>query len=311
MKMNLLKGAFVLLASALLLGSCSDDKNSSAGQPAPQTVLAFTKQFPHATNVFWTQKRGYDVASFNLNGTRAVQNTHTAWYPLGSAKLTYTKMEISWEELLKEAPAVADAWLHSQYKAEGYKLDDIDVKTYEGEAPIYKLEAEKGDVEYELTYNQMGELLSAVLDTDDSDEDDEDMPAPQEILDFVKDNMPNATIVDVDLEDDYGYRYYEVEVIEKNQKEDDIELIFTEAGKFVHVAYEIDDDDYEQVLSAELLDAFRQLEPQENWDEVLLCKDLNGKVLYYALCIEIEQEPKDIEYVILTDEQGAKIKEYR
>lgn len=197
----------VLTFVSLGLSSCSndDDQNPSQGnQPSIKTQTAFKSDYPAATNVRWEKKRGYDVAHFDLSSTRVAmqKEQHSAWYNVES-KRAYAKYELSLEELKQEAPAVVDAWEASTYKAEGYELDDIDKKEYNnGMEPTYKLEVEKGDIEYELEYAADGTLLSAKQDIDADDDDQEDEPAPEEILNFLQDNLSDAQILDVDFEDD-------------------------------------------------------------------------------------------------------------
>lgn len=289
----------MLLACTLTMGACSDDDDSSDGaiKPSKTTEQAFQRDFPTAEHVTWSKKKGYDVATFVLPaGTRAEAMEHSAWYIPGTDKNAYTKMEISWDQLRVEAPLVADAWLASSYKADGYVLDDeIDVKTYAGCDPLYKLEAELGEKEYELIYKKDGSLVSEVLDDDDSDEDMEDDPCPVQILDFVRLHFPKAQIEDASFESDFGFNYYVVEIEERIEgREVDSDLLFTERMEFWRMTREIEEQDVAK-LPAEVLDGMRKVAAEDTWDEVTAIMDINGNVLGYYLEVEIENETTDTE----------------
>lgn len=171
-----MKPRFALIITLFLTGAlsiaCHDEGNGGNNAPAPTTLEAFAEDFPDAQNVSWERKKGYDVAYFTLPAVRAAAaGQNSAWYSTGSDRCTYAKIEITWEQLQQEAPAVAAAWEASSYKKEGYILDDIDRKSYvSGDAPTYKLEAEFRSSEYELVYKQDGTLISERLDADDTDE---------------------------------------------------------------------------------------------------------------------------------------------
>ena len=303
-----------LLAMSFAMFSCSDDDNqnfAAGNQPSVQTQSAFERDYPGATDVRWAKKRGYDVAYFNLPVSRAAaQNEqHSAWYN-AQAKRSYAKYELSLEELKQEAPAVVDAWEASTYKAEGYELDDIDKKEYDnGMEPTYKLEVEKGDIEYELEYAADGTLLSAKQDIDSADEDEEDEPAPQEILDFFTTNFPEAQILEVDLEDDdeEGQKpYYEVEISYRRDGEViEADVIFTPDHEFKAIVEEIDDDDYTntEVLPEAVYAKAQELAQDAELDEILKIYTSidafknNADPVY---CVVIERE----------DAQGEETEEY-
>ena len=299
-----------LIFMGLGFSSCSNDDDQNPNQPSIKTQTAFKSDYPTATNVRWAKKRGYDVAYFDMSATRAAQQKeqHSAWYNVES-KRAYAKYELSLEELRLEAPEVVKAWEASTFKLEGYELDDIDKKVYEnGKEPTYKLEVEKGDVEYELEYTLMGELLSAKQDIDSEDDDEEDEPAPQEILDFFMVNLPDAQILDVDLEneDDLQKSYYEVEFsYVRGEKRNEYEAIFAHNYELNVILEEIDDDDYqnEEVLPAAVYNKAQELAKDGELDEISILYQsvndfINGRVSSY--CVEIEK----------TDEKGEEVEVY-
>lgn len=297
MKHDSKKWILLLLACGTLLAGCNDEEERSGSGIKPATVEAFEKQFPDARNVKWAKKQGYDVATFMLEETRAAAaGTNSAWYPQGGTQCVYSKLEVNWEQLQREAPAVAQAWLSSTWKAEGYVLDDIDKKTYADTPPVYKLEAERGELERELTYSPDGTLLSDRPDIDSDDEDEEDDPCPQAILTFVTTNLPQAVIVESDREKKNGKVYYEVEIRLGNEEQ---ELIFDANYRFLFIAVEVDDDEYQSMLPRVIYEKFLELAPDpENWDDVMILKDIEGNVLRYSLTAEDERTDRETTYLV-------------
>lgn len=288
----------MLLACVVFMNACNDDDDGIySGKPSTTTEQAFQRDFPTAEYVTWSKKKGYDVAKFTLPATRVAGSfEHTAWYPEGTDQNAYTKMEISWDRLQAEAPLVAEAWLASIYKAEGYELDDeIDVRTYAGQDPQYKLEAERGEVEYDLIYTKEGVLVSATLDDDDSDEELEDEPCPVQILDFIKVHFPEARIDESSFEQEFGYKLFVVEIEEMIEgRMVESELLFSDKFDFWRMVREVEDADIAK-LPAALLDNMRQVAPETDWDEVIVAYDVDGVELGYYLIVEIEDEATDRE----------------
>lgn len=297
--MKKIKRLLPVLASLLLLAGCSDDDNNGGGRlPGEQTLEAFQKQFPNAQNVFWSQKLGYDVASFSLAGTRAAGGPNSAWYPQGGTVCTYTQFELTWQQLLTEAPSVAQAWEASPYKAEGYALDDIDVRTYADSAPTYKLEIEKGEAERELIYDRAGTLLFDRPDLD-GDQDDEDDPCPQPIYDFITASLPDALIVETDTEYEGGVLYYQVEVLRGSEE---VDLLFDAQYTFLYQVVEVDERDYRTLLPEAVYQRFLSLAADtETWEEVEIRKDIRGGVLCYVLIVEDERTDEETTYLVGAD----------
>ncbi|WP_418981935.1 hypothetical protein [Alistipes sp.] len=296
--MRKIKNWILVLACGALLAGCSDDDNHAGPLPDEQTLHAFEQQFPDAQNVVWGKKLGYDVASFSLAGTRAAAGgPNSAWYPEGGTVCTYTSFEITWAQLLAEAPAVAQAWEASTYKAEGYRLDDVDVRTYAGSAPTYKLEIERGESEYELVYDRAGTLLFERPDIDE-DEDDDDDPCPQPIYDFIATNLPGVQIVDTDTEYDGGVLYYEVEV---RRGAEELDLIFDAECRFLYQVVEVDERDYAKLPEAVYQKFLTLAADPEMWEDVAIRQDLQGKVICYVLVVEDERTGREVAYLVDAD----------
>lgn len=316
---SIMKRVALLFALGILGTACDSDNKGGGGSPeglpSQQTLSAFAKDFPGAEQVTWSKKKGYDVAYFVLKGTRAtVAGKNSAWYPEGSGKCTYKKLEISWEQLQKEAPAVATAWENSSYKRDGYVLDDIDRMEYtDGEMPTYKLEAELRDAEYELTYRQDGTLLSERLDANDEDEDEEDDPAPKGIFDFVATHLPDAVILDSESETENNVTYFEVEILYKREATFvEADLIFNDRYAFQAAVEEIEEEDFTNptILPAPVYQKFRELCKDGDMDDVrkiytTIADFIAGTNASYAITVETEDDHgDDVETTYLLDAEG-------
>lgn len=311
----IMKRIVLLFALGALLTSCDKDENSGKGNPSDlpsqQTLAAFAKDFPGARQVTWSRKKGYDVAYFVLEGTRAAAaGRNSAWYPEGSGACTYKKLEITREQLQQEAPAVAAAWESSAYCREGYRLDDIDRMEYaDGEAPTYKLEAERNGTEYELTYKQDGTLLCERLDADTEDEDEEDDPAPQQVFDFIAANLPGAVIIDSESETENGTTFFEVEIaFGRGAVRIEAELIFNDRYAFVAAVEEIDEEDFTdpEILPAKVYAKFLELCKDGEMEDVCRVYTsvedfIAGTNAGYAMTVETED---DAQTTYLLDAEG-------
>ena len=307
---------WMLAASALMVG-CNDDDNANepmgGNLPPVKTQQVFAREYPNAQNVRWDKKHGYDVAYFNYAATRVATEQNSAWYTQQSERC-YANHDLSWAELQQEAPAVAQAWEQSTYKAEGYELDDITKKVMKDDSMTqYKLEVELGDVEYDLIYAADGTLLSEKLDIDTEDEDEEDEPAPWEILDFVANNLPEAQILESELEDEDGEHYYEVEIafVRDNEKIE-ADMIFSVDGKLLGIIEEIEDEQVDQLPQA-VVDQLAELAKSGELDDISLFYSTieafrNGEPDYYIVEIEMEnQEGEEQDVVVRLNKDGEVI----
>lgn len=308
MKKTTLQWMLAFFVCAALVAGCDDDEKSESGiQPPSQTEAAFQKQFPGATNVSWSKKSGYDVAAFSL-ATRAAAARNTAWYPEGGTAWVYTTFEISYMQLQQEAPAVVTAWESSPYKTQGYRIDEIDKRTYADSDPTYKLEIESASQERELIYKTDGTLLSDFLDPDTDDDDEEDEPCPEPILRFLTANLPDALIVECDTERHAGVTTYGVEVIYRQEESD---LYFDEKYTFIHAVAEIDEDDLDNpgVLPAAVYAKIAELARQHDIDDVskvyrTIGDFKAGTNAFYAVMVE-ERNGRESLYVF--DAEGNRI----
>lgn len=308
MKKTTLQWMLAFFVCAALVAGCDDDEKDGSGiQPPSQTEAAFREQFPGATNVSWSKKSGYDVAAFSL-ATRAAAARNTAWYPEGGTAWAYTKFDITYRQLQQEAPAVAAAWERSFYKTQGYRIDEIDKRTYADSDPTYKLEIESASEERELIYRTDGTLIGDFQDPDRDDDDEEDEPCPEPVLRFLAANLSDALIVECDTERHAGITTYGVEVIYRQVESD---LYFDEKYAFIHAVIEIDEDDMDNpdVLPAAVYAKIEELARQNDIDDVSkVYRSIGdfkaGSNAFYAVTVE-ERNGRETLYVF--DAEGNRI----
>lgn len=227
--MKLKFGIFSLLLSGLFAFTACDDDDSDAikgNAPDKQIEDAFKKQFPEATQVKWSSKNGYTVASFRLP-QNPTGETNEAWY---DAKGECALSEIEIANFNQLPAAVKEHYNTLPYASEGWKIDDIDALTRQQMALVYKIEIEKaGQPDHDLLFAATGQLISDKIDADDDDDNDDDnLPVviPQPLLDYIDAHMPGAVILDFDKEDGE----LELEVIYNNKQ---VELYFTPDYQFI------------------------------------------------------------------------------
>mgnify|MGYP000004888965 FL=1 len=147
MKMKIQMLAMLFIA-AMVFGACSDDdKNDNI--TAPDAISkAFKEKYPAATDVEWERKGNFFVADCWMDGREM-----DVWFDT-QAVWQLTEVNISWEGL---PAAVQTAFNTGEYA--NWKREDIDMLQYPVEPVQYVIEVEKGNMEYQLFYDQSGNLL--------------------------------------------------------------------------------------------------------------------------------------------------------
>ncbi|RHJ49052.1 hypothetical protein [Bacteroides sp. AM10-21B] len=320
-KMNL--AAWLLGAAMIAFTACSDDNENNGNnngniipENLPKPVAnVFTKQFPDAVNVKWTEKKNYYVATFDLKKGKTRADTAPApqceaWYTQ-EGQCSLSEKEISKEDFKTQYTKVWDAYNKSTYNTEGYILDDIDLLqrnlSETGEAEIIiKLEVEKKDAEYELYYTTEGILVKEVPDNDENDED-ENLPCPQKLVSYIAKNYKDAIIVDFEEEKNETTKAleYEVEILRSAKIENlsiniEYELLFDKDYKFLGSEIDLDD-----LIKVAFIQMFVKKLPQEKLDELIA---LTGEKDPSKWEIEIRENTKH-EIEIYTEVETAEDKE--
>lgn len=252
-KSRLLLGACIM-AGVLFFTSCSENENSSfpagtSGDIPAQVMEAFNAQFSGASNVVWTTKAGYAVADFYWDGTRSadMSRNHTAWFALESGILGMTEKEIRFVELPDQ---VKSAFFASEYGQAPWVADDeVDVLTRNSVAEtLYIIDVEKKEggagTDVDLYYTPEGILVKEVIDADDNKDYQEYLPqTPSATVEsWLKENYPNARIIDLDNEDGGT----EVEFIYEGLKH---EAFFNQAQAWVYTRIEYEFRNIDEVTA--------------------------------------------------------------
>lgn len=136
----------------------------------------------------------------------------------------YTKTEMRRSEL---PAAVTKAWEGSEYaETLGYRLDDADYFETATDGDYYRLELEShnGDVKLKITPDGMLSLYEASNDFNTG--------VPTDTETFIRENYPNATI----LEQEFDDGYLEVEIRHEGHEKT---VLFNGAGAWVKTTWEV------------------------------------------------------------------------
>lgn len=218
-----MKKYLFLLAAAVSLGlttGCDDDRTV----PVPDAVAdAFRGMYPNASDIEWAERNGYLIADFK-NGNADMQ----AWFTTdGDWRMTET--DLLYDQLPE---AVRNAFSTSEYA--DWRVEDAEQLVREGFEPVYVLEVERGQTEYELYYTGDGVLIRAVADADDNDDRDDLLPfeLPASVVEFIGSHFTDSRIIEVERERDV----LEVEIIEgrKHRK-----VCFDDSGNWLSTQTEL------------------------------------------------------------------------
>ncbi|MDO4165207.1 MAG: PepSY-like domain-containing protein [Bacteroides sp.] len=258
MKKNLLP--VCALAAGLLFGfsACSEDSVSTLDPTVsttttdlPSAVLEeFSAKYPSASNVTWTTLDEYYVANFYLTSTRSagvVTNT-TAWFNKTNGNWGMTKTEIPYSAL---PDAVKTAYEATEYGISGSSWVTDQTVDYlqrpDGSEDIYVIEASKTEsgveTEVDLYYTETGVLVKEVIDAENDNDHKEYLPqeTATTINEWLAANLPNATIVEIDVEDDGTT---EVELINNGWK---LDVLFDSSLQWVYTKTEYNRNGLSQI----------------------------------------------------------------
>lgn len=235
-----------LLVSALALAGCDKNGDDESREPAvsEQAQAALAEKYPAATNVRWTAKDQYLVASFSLPASRAEAGIDlAAWFDNGGAWYM-TETDIPFTALPQ---AVQTAFEASEYASAPWRVDDVDMLEREGVETIYVIEVEKREngieTEVDLYYSADGVLVKMLTDAaPDYDYGDYIPSRPATgIEEYIRTNYPGARITEID----YEHGMTEVEIIDSRMPR---ELLFDGSGAWVYTKTEVRRSDVPQTV---------------------------------------------------------------
>lgn len=276
----------------LALSSCSKD-NQNGFMPNEQVINAFKKQFPNATDIRWSEKKGYSVASFFLSNTKAItKEANEAWYKQ-NGECSMTEFEIDdFNELPTE---IQEAYKATTFATDGWEIDDIDFLSRKGLEPVYKIEVEKeGQEDHDLLFSESGALISVSVDNDQDDDDNEPVEIPDAILHFVNKNFADAKLLDFEFESNE----FELEI---EMQDEELDLFFNASHQFLRAEAEIS----EKALPQAIKDELTKLGGDWQIDDIVRIAYADQSIVYV---IELENDDTDKEMTLRFHEDGSIIK---
>lgn len=311
MKNLLFKGLLIVAISASMIAcEAENDFGDFEGDVSTETVEKFKILYPSATSVVWRKVErkvgSYDVANFSTPVTRATstpQETKDAWF---SGNSEFVREDTEFDDLTELPQVIQDGFAATEYSnTDLWEVDDIEfqVNADEQHIDVYVIEVEVrvlpineegveiDEVEYELFFNVEGVLIAERLNSDEESEDD-DMPVelPQEIIDYLATNYPNAQIIDSEIEDDG----YEVEILFEGKT---IEIEFDLQFNVTEISKDVTYNDLPENVRAKIMFHYPNLNIETDEIEVEY-EEANG-VKTYEIELEIgEEEEYEIEVIL-------------
>lgn len=254
-----------LLSLMIVTASCNKrgPEGGLNGEMQQELQSALLGMYPDASNVKWSEKKGYYVVDFNASSVNM-----SAWFD-GHCDWHMTEEDMDFQMLPE---AVRTAFTASEYA--DWRIDDVDMLVRNGVETVYVIEVEGATAEgvrqeVDLFYSEDGVLVKKVVDAG-SDYDYDDMipdQAEDGIFAIIESMYPGSRVVDVDMENGMT----EVEIIDGNVCR---ELLFNASDEWVYTktglrlsdvpsaimdifnaseyaAYRIDDVDFYQTPSDE------------------------------------------------------------
>ncbi len=210
-----------LALSMSLFVSC-DDNNDSGNDSASVFSTEFNAKYPKATNVEWSTKDSYELASFDLDGLE-----NTAWFSKTAAPNAAWKMtETDIAPISSSLPlSVKTAFEKTEYAKAPWTIDDIDMITRVGMMTVYVIDVENGALEMEIMYAEDGTHIKTQADDDNDNDNSSHLPTtlPAPVMDYIVANHPDAKIADIDNEGGM----LEVDIVENGVEK---ELLFNPAN---------------------------------------------------------------------------------
>ena len=134
--------------------------------------------------------------------------------------------DILFENLPK---AIQTAFGESEYK--DWRVDDVDMLERVEMETMYVIEVEKSKQEFDLFYAEDGTLIKAVEDIDNNDYYQPNT-VPEVLKNFINNNYPQATIVDIEIEKGIT----EIDILHDNKAK---ELHFNNANEWLYTTWDV------------------------------------------------------------------------
>ena len=223
-----MKTRMTIFTSLLLAGfaftSCDDDNDNYT--PGEEIVNVLYEKYPNAQRVDWELQRNHYVADFRDNNIEkeAWFNTKGEW--------VMTESDIPFEDLPQ---AIQTAFGESEYK--DWRVDDVDMLERVEMETMYVIEVEKGKQEFDLFYAEDGILIKAIEDLDNNYQPN---TVPEVLKNFINNNYPQATIVDIEIEKGIT----EIDILHDNKAK---ELHFNNANEWLYTTWGVKEREIQEI----------------------------------------------------------------
>ena len=145
-----------------------------------------------------------------------------------------TESDILFENLPK---AIQTAFGESEYK--DWRVDDVDMLERVEMETMYVIEVEKSKQEFDLFYAEDGTLIKAVEDIDNNDYYQPNT-VPEVLKNFINNNYPQATIVDIEIEKGIT----EIDILHDNKAK---ELHFNNANEWLYTTWDVKEREIQEI----------------------------------------------------------------
>lgn len=173
-----------LLASiAILFAGCKDDDQERGIVPVEQVSQAFAEKYPNARNIVFEIEGKYYVADFTNEGYPT-----TAWFT-DQGQWMMEKIEYPFNHLPQK---VTTAFREGDYG--NWEIEECYEINRAGMGTVYKIETQKGEVERDLYYSSLGNLIKAL---DDDKNEDQPMIIPQQVTDLLNLTFAGSELLDI------------------------------------------------------------------------------------------------------------------
>lgn len=274
-----LKMYFVMLAMGLMsfaMQGCSDDDDKGVSVPA-ELENAFVAKFGNVQHS-WSTRGDKHVAEFNDNRMDV-----DAWFDANGNWLM-TETDITFDALPQ---VVKDGYAATKYAQENWHCDDVDKLERKDMAVVYVLEVEKGNQEYDLYFNEQGNLVKEVQDVDGDDDSADYLPSalPAAVTKYLNDNYAGHRVLEVENEPN---NILEVDIWVDNKS---LEVRFTKEGTWVSTTDEVLYISLPELVK-QAVETYKQNNPGVVLDDQEVDAVMTPEGTYYV--IELEKGEQDI-----------------
>ena len=175
-----------LMSCFLTFTACSDDDDfdSVANEAVEQ---AFNQKYP-GVRADWDMEQGYYKAEFHENS-----NEKEAWFN-AAGEWMLTETDLTYQQL----PAAVKTGFETSSYAQ-WKVEDVDMLERHAMEPVYVIEVEQGNKEFDLVFAEDGMLIKEIPDNDNEGNHTPFVPS-ESIVNTIQKLYPTAQILEVEKE---------------------------------------------------------------------------------------------------------------